>query len=158
MFTTRKDDTLCGSGRARRCVMRLAILTLAFASILAFGATFAAAADVAANLSAIPYVTASADANSTVTPVQWYTYRYPRAYQYYSYPYYGYTYPNYGYTYPNYGYAYPSYGYSYTPYYTYRPQYYQYSTPNYGYSYPGSGYYSPNGVYYQAARPYYYRY
>jgi hypothetical protein len=152
MFGNPGKRFFSGLGRERRCVMRLAILSLAFAGILAFGATFAVAADVAANMSAIPYVTASADTNSALTPVQWV--RYPRVYRY--------SYPYYGYAYPNYGYAYPNYGYSYQPYYTYSPQYYQYSTPNYGYynySYPYSaGYYSPNGVYYQAARPYYYGY
>jgi hypothetical protein len=141
MFYNPEKDSFCGLGRERRCVMRLAILSLAFAGFLAFGANFAVAADVAANLSAIPYVTSSADANSAVVPVQWYTYRYPSGYGYYSYPYYSYTYPNYGY-------------------YTYRPTYvYPYSTPSYGYyTYPYSGYYVPNGVYYRAARPYIYRY
>ena len=49
--------------------MRLAILSLAFAGVLAFGANFAVAQDVAANVSAIPYVTASADTNFLGLPI-----------------------------------------------------------------------------------------
>jgi hypothetical protein len=121
--------------------MRLAMLSLAFASLLALGTNLAVAQGVSANISTIPYVTSSAERDPAAMPVQWYTYRRPAAYGYYSYPqYYGYTYPNYGYTYQ------PYYNYS------YQPQFNGY------YTYPYSSYYYPNGTYYQAARPYYYRY
>ncbi len=121
--------------------MRLAILTLIFAGFLAVGTTAAVAQSAAANLSAIPYVTASANVHSAVTPVRWHVYGYPRRYGFY--------------THPNYGYVRPYYRY-----YTYRPGFYWNGVPSYGYyAYPYSSYfYAPNGVYYRAARPFIYVY